>query len=101
MGIWCKFTVDTLDIDSSWNKYINLKQFINSFVWKDVFDVPDNSYNICFCSHTIIHLNNPVEFVRKITNISKDHSAFYCPNDEENILPRSGHRVINKDIFLI
>lgn len=98
-GFGVKYIVDALDIDNSWNKYIKLMPFINSFVSKDVFDVPNNSYDICFCSHTIEHLDNPVEFVRKITNISKEYSAFYCPYDEENISPKSGHRVINKDII--
>lgn len=98
-GFGTKFSIDALDIDNSWEDYIKTLPYVNSFICEDVFNIADNSYDVCFCSHTIEHLDNPVEFVKKLTNISKQYSVFYCPFDEKNISPRSGHRVIDSKIM--
>lgn len=98
-GFGTKFVIDALDIDNSWKKYIKLMPYINSFICKDVFEIENGNYDICFCSHTIEHLDNPVEFVRKLTDIANEFAVFYCPFDEKNISPKSGHRVIDDSII--
>lgn len=98
-GFCTKFVVDALDIDNSWGSYIKLMPYINSYICKNVFDIENGSYDICFCSHTIEHLDNPVEFVKKLTDIAHEFATFYCPFDEKNISPQSGHRVIDSNII--
>ena len=98
-GYCTKFTVDALDIDDSWATYIKLLPYVNNYLPKNLYDIKDGSYDICFCSHTIEHLEDPITFVRKLTDIASEFAACYCPFDEKNISPRSGHRVIDDKII--
>lgn len=91
-----QFIVDALDIDKDWVEYAKFFPNINSYRNDDIFNLSSDSYDICFCSHVIEHLDDPVTFVNKVTDISKYFSIFYCPYNEDN--PISGHRTITDEI---
>jgi SAM-dependent methyltransferase len=95
-GYRIKLVVDTTDINEQWNKYQKLNFFVNRYLNKNIFDFEENSYDIVFCSHTIEHLDNPVEFVQQLKKVSSYFAFVTCPYEEKN--PIVGHRTITKDI---
>ncbi|GHT51591.1 hypothetical protein AGMMS49990_06200 [Endomicrobiia bacterium] len=64
---------------------------------RDIFDIQENSYDICLCSHAIEHVDDPVKFVKQLKKISKYFSLITCPFNETD--PISGHRTITKEII--
>lgn len=96
-GYEVKLVVDTIDINQDWNDYMKLNPFINKHSNTDLFDLPNHSYDICFCSHTIEHLDNPVEFVRQLKNVSRKFALISCPFNELNPIP--GHHTITMDMI--
>ena len=91
-----QFIVDALDIDKDWVEYAKFLPNINSYRNDDIFDLSPDVYDICFCSHVIEHLEDPVAFVKKVTEVSKYFSIFYCPYNEINPIP--GHKIITDEI---
>lgn len=92
-----QFIVDALDLDTGWVEYAKLFPYINSYRNDNIFDLQPDSYDICFCSHVIEHLEDPVAFVNRVTEVSKHFSVFYCPFNEHN--PIEGHRTITEEII--
>ncbi|MCH5291937.1 MAG: hypothetical protein J1D88_09330 [Treponema sp.] len=95
-GYKLKLTVDTTDTSRDWNDYIKLMPYINRSYNTDIFDMKEKTYDICFCSHTIEHVDNPVDFVRQLKKIAKQFAFITCPFGEVNPIP--GHHTITKEI---
>jgi 2-polyprenyl-3-methyl-5-hydroxy-6-metoxy-1,4-benzoquinol methylase len=91
-----KLEVDTLDIDPQWNKYNKLNPFVRRHINEDIFNIDEDSYDICFCSHVIEHLDDPVSFVRQLKKISKLFAVITCPFNETDPIP--SHHTIDKNI---
>ncbi len=93
-----KLIVDALDIDESWEKFSKTQPYINQYLFKDIFTMENNLYDFCFCSHTIEHLEEPLSFIKKVNSIARKFSMFYCPYEEYDPSPASGHRMIDDAI---
>jgi|GEM_PF-2071568 len=93
-GYAVNIKIDTTDIEDVWNSYCKMQPFISNVLNVDIFDMADNSYDFVFCSHTIEHLDEPFDFIRKSTKIAKRFALFYCPYNEKD--PPEYHRIINK-----
>jgi SAM-dependent methyltransferase len=96
-GYAIKFAVTWLDTDVECKKYAQTQPYIHQCLTEDVFCLEENSYDVCFCSHTIEHLEDPVVFVKQVNKISKYFSLFYCPYNETD--PLHGHRTITDEII--
>jgi 2-polyprenyl-3-methyl-5-hydroxy-6-metoxy-1,4-benzoquinol methylase len=96
-GYDVKIKVDTTDIDSTLNEYCKSWPYINECMNKNIFDIPDNSYDFIYCSHVIEHLDNPIEFVHKATGIARHFALFYCPYNQ--IDPPWYHKTIDDKVI--
>jgi 2-polyprenyl-3-methyl-5-hydroxy-6-metoxy-1,4-benzoquinol methylase len=96
-GYGVKLKVDVTELDIRWNKIGKSRPFINNWMNEDIYNIADGSYDFCFCSHVIEHVEDPVKFAKKITAISRRFTLFYCPFNENN--PNPWHHVINSEIL--
>lgn len=96
-GYCIKLLVDTIDLDATWNEYIELLPFIKNHSNGNLFDIQENSYDICLCSHTIEYVDDPVKFVKQLKKVSKYFSLITCPFNETD--PIIGHRTITREII--
>ena len=92
-----KLSVDVTDLDEQWNSYCMMQPYINRCMNIDIFDMENGSYDFVFCSHTIEHLDDPINFIMQATNISRKFAIFYCPYNETN--PPECHKTIGDDII--
>ena len=64
----------------------------------DIFDLPDGSYDIVTCSHTIEHIPDAEAFVAKLIRIARRGVVIACPFEEKDRVP--GHvRSIDRNFF--
>ncbi len=93
-GYLLKLIVDTTDINTDWNDYIKLMPYIHCSFNIDIFSMEENTYDFCFCSHTIEHLDDPVKFVKQLKRIARKFSFITCPFEEEK--PIAGHHTVTR-----
>jgi SAM-dependent methyltransferase len=96
-GYRIKLIVDTTDINDEWNEYQKSNFFISAYHNTNVFDMREKSYDIVYCSHTIEHLDEPIEFVRQLKKVAKYFAFISCPFNEINPIAR--HRCVGKDVI--
>lgn len=96
-GYQIKFAVDTIDISKDWNTYMKLNPYIRQHSNKDLFSIEKDTYDVCFCSHTIEHLDDPISFVNQMKYVARYFSFVTCPYEEKD--PIKGHRTITKEII--
>ncbi len=74
-----------------------LNPFINKFSNGNLYDMESDSYDICLCSHTIEHLDDPVDFVLNLKRVAREFAIISCPFEEENPIP--GHHTVTLEII--
>lgn len=96
-GFKLKLIIDTLDLNPSWNEHIKIQPFIREHSNINLFDVPENSYDFCFCSHTLEHVDDPIAFVGHMKKVAREFSFITCPFNEVQPIP--GHHTVTKEII--
>lgn len=96
-GYLLKLKVDAMDIDTMWNDYLKLQPYIHRTFNTDIFDLKEDSYDICFCSHTLEHVDDPVGFVRQLRKIAKRFVFITCPFEEHDPIP--SHHTVTREII--
>lgn len=92
-GYPIQLIVDIIDISDAFSEYWNLLPFVNDAKVVDLFDVEEKSYDICFCSHTIEHLDDPIPFIEQMKKVSRLFSIISCPFEEKD--PIKGHHCVS------
>jgi|GEM_PF-4492672 len=84
-----KISVDVLDIEDRFARFSPLLHDHISYKIGDVFDVPDEAYDICLCSHTIEHIpkEHAGEFINKVIRVSSKLAIFNAPYMENPLIP--------------
>lgn len=77
-----KMNVTAIDIDSMYKKYAEAFFPDIEYVVGDIFTLPDKSYDIVICSHTIEHVQAPGLFIEKMCKIAKEYVIVACPYEE-------------------
>lgn len=95
-GYLLKLVVDTTDINPDWNDFIRLMPYIHQNLNVDIFTMEENTYDFCFCSHTIEHLDDPVGFVKQLKKIARKFAFITCPFEEAEPIP--GHHTVTREI---
>lgn len=90
--------MDTTDIEPIWNDYVKLMPYIRHNYNRDIFTMEPDTYDICFCSHTIEHLDDPVGFVEQLRKIARKFALVTCPYEERDPIP--GHHTVTREIVM-
>lgn len=89
-----KLKVSAVDIH---DKFTLIKELIApnvNFIRSDIFDL-ERKWDFIICSHVIEHVKNPINFLKKLQNISIDFVVVACPWEEKELT--NGHiNIINK-----
>jgi SAM-dependent methyltransferase len=76
-----------LETESSFNKpYADANFPHMTYVFGDIFEIGNNSFDVVVCSHVIEHFKEPSRFMRKLQSISRLFALFYCPFEEKHLL---------------
>jgi len=90
-----RLDVDVCDLDPTYKEYSDaFNAHIRDYFVEDAFKL-SRQYDFVLASHTIEHVDNPAEFVRRLSGISRYGAIFYCPVNEVD--PIVGHRTITTD----
>lgn len=93
-----RIEVDTIDNDDSFREYQLARwPHLRQALVGDVFNLPDDSYDIVVCSHTIEHIEDPIPFAQKLSRIARHFAFFYCPYAETDPIP--GHYRVDDSLL--
>ncbi len=89
------FDVDAVDLNPAYKGYSDtFNHCIRDYFVQDAFALT-REYDFLLSSHTIEHVEHPIEFVQRIAQLSRYGAVFYCPVNEIN--PIAGHYTITID----
>jgi len=95
-----KISIDVLDVEDRFARFSPLLHDHISYKIGDVFELPDEAYDICLCSHTIEHVpkERAGEFINKVVQVSSRLAIFNAPYMENPLIPV--HRYTIDEAFL-
>ncbi len=85
--VYSKVTVEAVDYTDSRVKWVKTMYPRVKYKVADVYDLPDNNWDMVFCSHVIEHVPDPRKFLEKLVDISKGFLFVYAPYNEINRIP--------------
>lgn len=85
--VYSKLRVDAVDYIDSRLRWVKTMYPRVHYKVADVYDLPDNNWDIVFCSHVIEHVNNPEIFLEKLIDICKGFLLVYSPYNEIDKIP--------------
>lgn len=86
------FDVDAVDLNPAYKSYSDaFNHCIRKYFVQDAFELTA-SYDFILSSHTIEHVEQPLEFVRRLSQLSRFGAIFYCPFNEPDPIP--GHYTV-------
>lgn len=92
-------TVDAMEIASSLERYARARFPLINYLVGDAWDLkPQDPWDMVICSHTIEHVERPVEFLRHLQALARHWVFVYAPYNEIDRIP--GHINTIDDTFL-
>lgn len=89
------FDVDVADLNHAYKGYSDaFNSRIRDYFVQDAFQLT-REYDFILSSHTIEHVQEPAEFVKKLSGLSRYGAIFYCPVNEVDPIP--GHYTVTVD----
>jgi len=85
--VYSKVSVDAIDYTDSRLRWVQTMYPKVNYKVADVYDLPDNHWDMFFCSHVIEHVTNPKAFIEKLVNISRGFVFVYSPYNEIDRIP--------------
>lgn len=82
--------VTSLDLDHDLIRIVGKEFHDIQAVQQNIFDLPDNSYDIVICSHTIEHVEDMAGFIGQLEKIARRYVVLACPINENSPLS-DGH----------
>lgn len=67
---------------------------------EDIFNIPENSYDIVVCSHTIEHLPQIEPFVEQLEKIARRYVVLACPVNERSPVSEGHIQIITPETLL-
>jgi SAM-dependent methyltransferase len=64
----------------------------------DIANLPEKSWDIVTCSHTIEHVEDPAAFVNLLKRLARKYLLLACPYAEKDLSP--GH-IVSIDYFML
>ena len=91
-----KLSVSAIDIHSKFSGFCSILSPEVNFVCGNIYDLAPNSFDFCIASHVIEHVDNPVGFVERLANISRDFVIIAAPWMESQPLTKGHINIIDK-----
>lgn len=79
-----------IDIDPAFKDIAEIEYPDTTGIVGDIFDMPDNCYDVVVCSHTIEHVADVTSFVKQLEKIARKYVLIACPFEERTPMS-AGH----------
>lgn len=89
-----------LDLDPAVVRIVSEEFKDITAVCEDIFNVPENSYDIVVCSHTIEHLPQIEPFVTQLEKIARRYVVLACPINEHTPASDGHIQIITPETLL-
>ncbi|MBY0305376.1 MAG: class I SAM-dependent methyltransferase [Sphingomonas sp.] len=87
-----------IDIDPMFEQIVGMEFPDIQGLTGDIFNLPDDSWDVVICSHTIEHIPEAEKFVEQLSRIARKYVAIACPF-AESPLSDDHCRTIDYDFF--
>ena len=95
--LWSKLAVDAADINPGRELFARLYYPRVNYIVGDAFKL-GRKWDIVICSHVIEHTKDPLNFIKRILDLTNEFAVFYAPYNESKPIP--GHvSVITESTF--
>lgn len=85
--VYSKLSVDAIDYTDSRLRWAKTMYPKVDYKVADVYVLPENKWDIVFCSHVIEHVPSPRIFLEKLVDICKGYLFVYSPYNEIDLIP--------------
>lgn len=87
--VYSKINVDAVDYTDTRLRWVKTMYPKVNYKVAEVYDLPDNRWDIVFCSHVIEHVPHPKAFIEKLIDVTRGFLFVYSPHNEIEKIP--GH----------